>query len=173
MKNAEALGRHFPGEWREHPGHTGYYFSREGEAASWNSSKPRRLIGCECGRGYRAVSVPDGDGRYGRVYIHRAVCELFNGGYGIGLHCRHLDTDMTNNAASNLAWGTPLENAADGVANGKFPEGHASPHSILTAEQAKSLRDMRQEGLTFKQLGNLFGVARMTAHRVCTLEQWK
>ena len=67
--------------------------------------------------------------RYGAVALMRSgvrdvrrvavlVCTVFSGPRPDGMVCRHLDGDSTHNAATNLAWGTPSENAYDSVRHG-------------------------------------------------------
>jgi hypothetical protein len=74
------------------------------------------------------------DGRRTRCQIHLLVLEVFVGPRPSPKHvARHLDDDKTNNALSNLTWGTRSENAHDSVRNDKHhhsrrthcPEGHA------------------------------------------------
>lgn len=45
--------------------------------------------------------------------VHRIVMRAFAGPRPEGLEVRHLDGDPTNNGLTNLAYGTPLENASD------------------------------------------------------------
>lgn len=179
MKNiASAVADILGGEWREHPYAPGYFFSIEGHAAratvKKNVVRVSILKGCECGFGYRAISHPIGGGRYGRIYIHRAVCLLFNGEPPEdGMCVRHLDTNLHNNRASNLAWGTAADNAEDGKLAGKSPKGSRNPMAKLTEESVKELRIARKErGLTFKQLANDFGVSTMTAYRAVVGKSW-
>lgn len=56
-------------------------------------------------------------------YVHRLVLEAFVGPCPIGEECRHLDGDKNNNRLDNLAWGTRLENAQDGIRHGTTPSG--------------------------------------------------
>lgn len=57
--------------------------------------------------------------------FHRVFCELFNGPCPEGMHCMHLDSDKTNNAASNLKWGTPSENILEMKKRTSSPEKEA------------------------------------------------
>jgi len=60
-------------------------------------------------------------------YLHDLVAEAFVGPKPEGAQVRHLDDDPSNNTESNLAYGTPLQNAQDAKANGKirYAERHA------------------------------------------------
>jgi hypothetical protein len=171
MKNIAALSGLLGSEWLEHPRHHGYFFSADGRAASWHHKKPRLLTGCECGIGYRAISVPV-DGQYIRVYIHRAVCELFNGGGGSGLQCRHLDTNLKHNAASNLAWGTALDNASDAKRAGKTGVGIKNPQAKLSPGAVAQMKELRTLGVFYRNIAAHFGVTTMTAHRAINGVSW-
>ena len=177
---AYLLAGELGGEWRAHYLHNRYFFSREGHAASVSkrgaSTYIRVLRGCSAGQyGYRAVSYPLGDGSYGRLYIHRAVCELFVGPQPDKKHVvRHLDCNNQNNRAANLAWGTPKDNAADGIRNGRIRKGEDNHMSRLTRADAAAMRELRAtSGLTYSELGAMFGVARMTACRMINGETWQ
>lgn len=179
MDKLAAIEFFLGGEWREHHDAPGYYFSSCGKAARVTTRKGGNIVtilkGCSSGLGYRAISHPIGGGRYGRIYIHRAVCYLFNGPPAVaGLCVRHLDTNMHNNRASNLAWGTALDNAGDAKAAGKTPAGERNPMAKLSREMVHEMRLARRErGLTFKQLASDYGVSKMTAYRAVTEQSWK
>lgn len=53
--------------------------------------------------------------------VHRLVLEAFVGPRPDGLLARHLDGDPTNNALTNLRWGTYSENGLDSVRHGTHP----------------------------------------------------
>lgn len=126
----------------------------------------RLLSATATANNYGVLRLKDASGSFRTVYLHRAVCELFNGSSDGGLHVRHLDCDKTNNKASNLAWGTPKENASDGVRNGKIKRGHDNPCSRLTFEQAQEARRLRATtNMTLAHIAEVFGVARMTVAR--------
>lgn len=55
--------------------------------------------------------------------VHRLVLETFAGPCPPDMECRHLDGNRSNNALSNLRWGTKLENEADKDRHGKRPRG--------------------------------------------------
>lgn len=70
--------------------------------------------------GYRRVSMSLGG--KGVVYknVHELVCEAFNGPKPEWADCvRHLDSDPLNNDASNVVWGTWVEQAQDRAALGR------------------------------------------------------
>jgi len=53
------------------------------------------------------------------VYTHKLVCEAWRGPRPDGLQCRHLDGNPLNCTPQNLRWGTPKENVADTMLQGR------------------------------------------------------
>jgi hypothetical protein len=87
---------------------------------------------------------------------------------------RHLDTDMRNNSASNLAWGTAADNMNDALRMGKICFGERNGMARLTAERVAAMRKERTEARkTYKQLAAEFGVSTMAAFRAATGRSWK
>jgi len=154
-----------------HPKYPDYWFSNMGRAVSTKGKTPRPLKGTVCGQlGYKAICV------YGqkKVYIHRVVCELFNGNPQDGQQCRHLDGNRFNNKASNLKWGWAVENAADKILHGTNSEGVKNPMAKLTPEIVQQIRRVRdEEQLSYSKLAKRFNVSTMTAFRAATQRSWK
>lgn len=67
----------------------------------------------------RACLVLRRDGKSHMRQVHHMVLEAFVGGKPDGLWGLHRDDDPTNNRLDNLYWGTPSENTADCIRNGK------------------------------------------------------
>lgn len=71
-------------------------------------------------KGYRIVTFTRPGVR--KAYpVHRLVAEAFIGHLPDGWHTLHIDGDNSNNAASNLRYGTPSENELDKVRHGRNP----------------------------------------------------
>lgn len=69
------------------------------------------------------------DGKRVRIPVHRLVARDFLPSRPTPAHqLRHLDGNKKNNWASNLAWGTAKENAADRERHGRTSRGES--HSI-------------------------------------------
>lgn len=158
-----------------HPVYKEYCFSDDGRAfRKLRGGMYRELRGCQCGIGYRAVSVPISRGKYKRVYIHRAICEIFNGPPKIeNAQCRHLDGNLENNSCENLAWGSPQDNADDMKRHGKTAVGERNPMAILNMAQVLEMRKLREEsGQSYKKIAKHYGVSTMTAFRAITGRAW-
>jgi hypothetical protein len=156
--------------WIQHPSYPDYYFSSSGDAASRKSGKFRLLKGTACGKsGYKAICV---EGKK-KIYIHRAVCELFNGPQEDGQQCRHLDGSIKNNHASNLKWGSAKENNEDKILHGTNGEGEKNPMSKLKRDQVDEIRKRVPSGETQRSMCKIFNVSPMTISRVVRRELWK
>lgn len=155
-------------EWHPIEGQPGYGVNREGQI--WSERADRVIVGTTGGQmGYRAIQFPNGS----RRYVHRIVCETFHGPALPGMQVRHLDGDRTNNAASNLAWGTARENSDDCKRHGTTPKGERNPQARLSKGAVEAMRLHRQRtGQSFKQIAAQFGVTAMTAHRAITGVSW-
>lgn len=104
----------------------------------WRNARPGR--GGTIGGFHKSNPNPSGylylvlrrGARSRTLSVHTLVAEAFHGSRPTGAQCRHLDGDPTNNAASNLRWGTPSENILDAVRHGTHhwaakthcPQGH-------------------------------------------------
>ena len=158
------------GDWKQHPIYTDYYFSRFGIAASMKKGRLLVLKGTVCGQlGYRAICV---SGKK-KVYIHRVVCELFNGPPLPGQQCRHLDGNRNNNFAQNLKWGTAFENNQDKIAHGTNGQGEKNPMAKLSIAQVEQIRNRVANGESQISMCNIFNVSPMTISRAVRKESWK
>lgn len=109
-------------EWRTVAGFPDYQVSSVGRVVSYKRQRPRELAGVVGTSGYQKVTLAR-DGEKSTKHIHVLVCEAFHGPRPEGMWVRHLDGNKANNAAANLAWGSPLENAADTRAHGTHANG--------------------------------------------------
>lgn len=171
--------------WKDVKGHEGLYkVSNKGRVKSlgiWHTQphpkgngefnvfhKPKILT---CGPdhyGYRQVSLGGGKKRNGKVCW--LVMEAFIGPRPPKMDVCHKDGNRQNDDISNLYYGTRKENIADAIRHGTFPEGEASGQSKLTSRQVVELRNMRDRGVSFKELGKIFKVSQATAWKVSNRE---
>lgn len=108
-------------EWRDVKGYEGQYMvSSEGFLR--NERTQRVLEGSNSRFGYKYVTFYEGSVKKERRYVHRIVCEAFNGPAPEGKPLvLHGDGDKKNNVPSNLRWGTDSENKFDAVRQGLHP----------------------------------------------------
>lgn len=145
----------------------GIFVSGTGRVASSRSGHVRELRGLMRGT-YRAISVKRGR------YLHQVVCEVFHGPRPAGHEVRHLDGNKLNNHPNNLAWGTRSENHRDKRRHGTDASGERNPMAKLTHELVARMRETRQrEMVSYRALGQQFGVTTMTTYRAVKGESWR
>lgn len=88
--------------------------------------------------------------------VHRLVMASFVGPCPEGQEVRHLDGDPTNNALSNLVYGTVSENHRDAYRHGGRPTGqrsHLAKFSDVTIAQIRALKGSASS----REVARLFG----------------
>lgn len=108
--------------WLQVPGHSLYEVSDQGRIRSYAHPRGRTAVHLLKpsldDHGYQAVRVKSDAGRVTRWRMHQLIIHVFVGPQEPGTHVRHLNGIDTDNRLSNLAYGTPSENALDQVAHG-------------------------------------------------------
>lgn len=97
-------------------------------------SAPRQLTPNIDKDGYARI---DSAGKH--LAVHRCVLCAWHRDKTRGEECRHLDDDKTNNALSNLKWGTQHENTDDKIAFGTH-RGENNTAAKLTEARVVKLR---------------------------------
>lgn len=164
--NQQIISEHF----KEHPMHQDYWFSNFGRVVSTKNNGLKILSGTIVGQSkYIGVAV---QGKK-KIYVHRVVCELFNGPPQKNQQCRHLDGNNKNNIAKNLAWGTAKENNQDKLRHGTSPKGEKNPMAKLNHKIINEMIKTREETkFSYKKLAKLFNVSTMTAFRAVNKRSW-
>lgn len=108
------------------------------------------------GNGYRKSTAPGGKPI---IYRARAVAETFLGPRPAGAVLRHLDGTRDNDAVSNLAYGTPVENFDDAVK-------HGTRRRVLTPRQVIGLLLTMRAGETDSVAARRLGVFSATVQQV-------
>jgi len=120
-------------------------------------------------RNYQQVNL-SGGGVKKHTHVHVLVAMAFHGPCPPGMECRHLDGNRSNNAASNLAWGTTSENNYDLVRHGThYSKYRGATHCIhgheFTPENTVSWGDSRRSCLTCRKRRNKELAARRKVAR--------
>jgi hypothetical protein len=74
------------------------------------------------------------------VDVHVLVARAFHGPGKPGQQVRHLDGDQLNNAATDLAWGTPKEDTEDKRQHGTLRRGERCYQAKLTEADVREIR---------------------------------
>jgi hypothetical protein len=72
--------------------------------------------------------------------VHELVASAFIGERPSGMVVRHLDGNATNNAVSNLAYGTAVDNMRDAIRHGTTVRGELNAKTLVTADVVVALR---------------------------------
>ena len=165
----------------ELPEYPGYFFTESGEVYSYRhtSGTPRynqparKLSGRIREDGYMRYCIRRADGKFVYKKGHQLILLAFRGAAAPGQLCRHLDGNPLNNRLDNLAWGTPLENAADTLLHGTQSRGDTHGKSVLTESDVRSIRKLREIGLSYQKIANRYGVDHKTIHNAVNRVTWK
>jgi hypothetical protein len=150
-----------------------YEFHQDGYVVSRIRKHPRVMKPIKMGA-YVGLQLRREDGHIEKAYLHRLICEALNGPCPNGMECRHLDGNKKNNAASNLAWGTKLENANDKKLHKTSAVGEKNPMAKLTSAKVAQMKSYRaSSGDSYRLIGEKFGVSTMTAFRAVTGKSWR
>jgi hypothetical protein len=95
--------------------------------------------------------------------VHHLVLEAFKRPKPKGLEGRHLDGNHSNNAISNLEWGTHRENEQDKIRHETHSKGERNGMAKLTNQEAQSIRLSTEPGVV---LARRYNVANVTIHRI-------
>ena len=161
-------------EWREVVGHEGYEVSNLGRVRSYRMSgranerflqepKIRKPVPAKKRGGYLTLTfIRDGKAVY--RYVHHLVLEAFVGPCPPGMQARHADDrDVTNNALSNLRWGTLKENAEDKIRHGTSQHGERNHQAKLTDAQVAEIRASQEK---LRALAARYGVRESQISRI-------
>lgn len=159
----------------------GYHGCGEGRAAVYGYEHAHILPERIDGHGYPTITLPrtfDGRHQSRTARVHTLVLTTFIGPRPVGMECRHLDGDKTNNHVGNLCWGTRKENVKDSSIQGThhvFPP-HAADLSWNAKLTSTQVTDIREEyargGVTQKELGIRYGVVHQTIHCIVRRKIW-
>lgn len=96
----------------QHPIHTEYYGTSDGEVISYKGKHPKFIVQCNHQRGYTQFQISHS--RYSRTHFltHRFIFECFFGEIEEGMCVHHIDHNKRNNCIDNLMLVTDAENRA-------------------------------------------------------------
>lgn len=140
----------------------GTIFSRKGKSLSYHY----------CKKGYARVNLKDTKGRSRTYLVHRLIAAAHIPNPHGKPQVNHLNGDKRDNKAGNLEWVTNQENTDHAVVTGLVPRGSGRPNSKLSDAQVVQLRELREEGWNYYQLGKRFNIAYQSAHKVATRQTY-
>lgn len=153
----------------------GYVVTVDGDvlstATNWRGYGVRRLTPIEGRSGYLKVRLTV-DGRRINRMVHRIVAEAYLSPRPVGAQVRHLDGDKLNNSATNLAWGSALDNAHDRAGHGTTARGERNGWARIDESKVLEVRALRKSGLLYREIEQIAGVSRWHARQIVTREVW-
>lgn len=140
--------------WKDIPGWEGrYQASTAGRIRKANGWYPKNSLGDAQGHLVVRLSRPRA-----RVYVHQLILLTFVGPRD-GRDCRHLDGSKTNNALSNLVYGTRRENSIDMVY-------HQTNKRLLGPERVLEIKKRLASGEFASSIARDYGVCKQTIQRI-------
>ncbi|MEE7478446.1 HNH endonuclease signature motif containing protein [Methylobacterium hispanicum] len=106
--------------------------------------------------------------------LHVLVCEAFHGPrpFFDSVPC-HRDGTRDNNAAENLRWGSPKENAADRRAHGRDRLGvdhHGA--KLIDEHEVLAIFALSRRGLIGEEIARCFGISAPEVNRILARKAW-
>lgn len=124
-------------------------------------------------RQYAKVTIAVGSGWTRQIAVHRLVTECFIGSCPKGFCVNHRDGDKLNNALSNLEYVTVKDNARHASQMGLLVRGEDHLHAKVTEEDVIAIREAVVNGMTYRELGEIYGLNRSTLHSIVHHKSWK
>ena len=122
-------------------------------------------------KGYQFVRMYI-DGTAKTYLVHRVVAQTYIPNPRCKSEVNHKDGNKSNNAAWNLEWVTAQENVDHSVVTGLVKRGIDRPNAKLTDADIYNIRNLREAGATYYELGRQFNIAYQTAHKICTRQTY-
>ena len=157
-------------EWRTVAGAPAYEVSDHGRVRRAGGSRPLKPTVYR--KNIRVWMKVDREWKL--AYVHRLVCEAFNGPQPTPNHeVAHNDGNPHNNYVANLRWATRAENLSDRVAHGTMTWGEKNPSAILTERDVLEIRRLHAGGRMMKDLAADFGVTAAAISYICNRKTWR
>ncbi len=121
--------------------------------------KARNLRPIPAGDGYFAFNICC-NGMTTRMYIHRAVCEAFNGPPRGATQVNHMDGDKENNAPANLEWCNKSQNMLHSCRVLGNCSGERHYAARLTADSVREIIRLHKAGHSDVDLATRYTVSR-------------
>lgn len=104
---------------------------------------------------------------------HRVSWEIHNGDIPEGLYVLHHCDNRPCVRPDHLFVGTQQDNMADAAEKGRMPRGEYHPHTRMTAETVRRIRQEYAEGSSQRDLVRKYRSSPPTIHRIVHRKSWK
>jgi hypothetical protein len=162
-----------PVQYRDISEWFGYRVGDDGSAWSFKRGGQWRRLSTHIIKGgyHRATLLRGGKARH--FLLHHLVLMAFVGPCPEGLEGCHEDGDPSHNWLGNLRWDTHVSNAVDQIRHGRTTRGTRSYTAKLTEADIPRIREMAAAGMTYRAIGDLYGVTSPTIHRIVVGKGWR
>jgi YesN/AraC family two-component response regulator len=115
------------------------------------------------------------DGKLATYKVHRLVAEFFIENENNKPQVNHINGIKEDNNANNLEWCTNQENVQHAYDNNLIDvvKGEKHHNSKLTIDIVNKMKELRETGLSFKNIAKQFNVSRTTCSRAIQGITWK
>lgn len=149
------------------PGHPGYALDASGSVYGKRGNPLSLFVGTG---GYLRFTTHR-DGKWQQVSVHVMMCAAFHGERPTAAHhAAHLNRDVLDNRAANLAWKTARENELDKRTHGTALLGERHHQAKLTAGDVLEIRASGEPGTV---LARRYGVTETTISSVRHRQTWR
>lgn len=147
-----------------------YAADADGNIYSRLRDRWRKLRPFRDSRGRMKVTL---SGSRGNTMVHRIIAETFLGPRPTGAVVRHLNGDIEDNRAANLAYGTQQENVDDMLLHGTRCFGERNPRSKLSEAEVRFIRGLAASGaFSFRQIARAFGMEHKAISNIASRRTW-
>jgi hypothetical protein len=160
-------------------GFVGYHVTKDGRIFSRRESGSGKLLENWKERkiqtdanNRKSITARDENGKVHLLRIHRLVLEAYVGPCPEGMEGCHNDGNASNNNLNNLRWDTPQNNANDKKNHGTIPNGEAHKNSKLNEVDVLCIFELRDLGLSYKEIGSQFNVDFSTIYKILKKKRW-
>ncbi len=153
--------------WLPCPNYEGVYevsnFGQVRRCDGHHHSTGKPLVQLQGSHGYMTVHLSLSKAE--RCYVHLLVLRAFKRECPCGLQGAHQDGNRRNNFASNLEWMPPKENTLQKKLHGTHQAGEKHGRHRLTEADVLEIDQLRDGGMSFMDIGRLYGLYRDSAVR--------
>lgn len=167
--------------WKVIPGFDpAYEVSDRGRVRTWKvrgrgknlSDKPKIMSPAQRKSGYLCVCLRH-EGRSRTCDVHVLVLLAFYGPKPKGKESCHKNGLSLDNRASNLYWGTHVENCFDRICHGNAPRGEKHGRARLSDDDVRNIRRRFMSGENPKVIASSFGISYAHALDVAKGRKWR
>lgn len=162
---------------KEHPVYKGYWFDKDGNAFSTRQGgkmKSKKPVINKSSGGYYYMTVSQ-NGKVCSKSVHRMVAETWIPNPDNKETVDHINMNKLDNSVSNLQWATRKEQMQNLIKNGKFPDrsGESNGRSILTRKDVETIRYLRSNDYTYKQIHKHFPQVSISTLENVVKNNWR